>query len=122
MLGAAGGSSGRPAYTTTAGLSSTVGMGRMCERTSDSGVLTMTPSLGWPTVPSCNDTREALAAFRRRRAEVLVLLRSLSPAEWQRAGVHLSRGRLTLADWVARLAGHDDNHVAQLRRVLQGRA
>ena len=69
-----------------------------------------------------NDTREALVAFQRRRAEVLLLLRSLSPAEWQRGGVHLSRGRLTLADWVARLAGHDDNHVAQLRRALEGRA
>lgn len=68
-----------------------------------------------------NDTHEALAAFRRRRAEVLVLLRSLSPAEWQRAGVHLSRGRLTLSDWVARLAAHDDNHIAQLRRALEGR-
>ena len=68
-----------------------------------------------------NDTHEALAAFRRRRAEVLVLLRSLSLAEWQRAGVHLSRGRLTLSDWVARLAAHDDNHIAQLRRALAGR-
>jgi hypothetical protein len=66
--------------------------------------------------------REALAAFQRRRAEVLVLLRSLSLAEWPRGGVHLSRGRLTLADWVARLAAHDDNHVAQLRRALEGRA
>ncbi|HET9925689.1 MAG TPA: DinB family protein [Methylomirabilota bacterium] len=69
-----------------------------------------------------NDTREALAAFQRRRAEVLVLLRSLSPAEWRRGGIHPSRGRLTLADWVARLAAHDDNHVAQLRRALDGRA
>src|SRR5712691_12561126 len=39
-----------------------------------------------------HDTREALAAFQRRRAEVLVLLRSLSPAEWQRGGIHPSRG------------------------------
>jgi hypothetical protein len=69
-----------------------------------------------------NDTREALAAFQRRRAEVLVLLRSLSSAEWQRGGVHLSQGRLTLADWVVRLAAHDDNHVAQLHRALEGRA
>src|SRR5215470_11105409 len=30
-----------------------------------------------------NDTREALAAFRRRRTEVLTLLGGLSPAEWQ---------------------------------------
>jgi DinB family protein len=69
-----------------------------------------------------NDTHQALDAFRRRRAEVLVLLRSLSPAEWQRGGIHLSRGRLTLADWVARLAAHDDNHHLQLHRTLEGRA
>jgi hypothetical protein len=69
-----------------------------------------------------NDAGEALAAFQRRRAEVLALLRSLSPAEWERGGVHLSRGRLTLADWVGRLAAHDDNHLAQLRRALEGRA
>ncbi len=68
-----------------------------------------------------NDTREALAAFRRRRTEVLALLQSLSPAEWRRGGIHLSQGRLTLADWVARLAAHDDNHVDQLNRALESR-
>lgn len=68
-----------------------------------------------------NDAALALDAFRRRRTEVLGLLRSLSPAEWRRGGIHLSRGRLTLADWVARLAAHDDNHVAQLHRAIEGR-
>jgi DinB superfamily len=68
-----------------------------------------------------NDPHEAVAALRRRRTEVLTLLRSLSPFEWQRGGIHLSRGRLTLADWVASLAGHDDNHIDQLRRALDGR-
>jgi len=69
-----------------------------------------------------NDTHEALTAFQRRRTEVLALLKSLSPAEWERGGIHLSQGRLTLADWVARLAAHDDNHLDQLRRALEGRA
>ena len=68
-----------------------------------------------------NDAREALAAFQRRRAEVLTLLQSLSSVEWQRVGVHPGRGRLTLGDWVASLAAHDDNHIAQLCRALQGR-
>ena len=68
-----------------------------------------------------HDTHEALAAFRRRRGEVLMLLHGLSPGEWQRGGIHLSRGRLTLADWVASLAAHDDNHLDQLRRALEGR-
>lgn len=68
-----------------------------------------------------SDTGEALAAFRRRRGEVLTLLRSLEAEEWERGGVHLSRGRLTLREWVASLAGHDDNHLDQLRRALDGR-
>jgi hypothetical protein len=67
------------------------------------------------------DGRAALAAFRRRRGEVLTLLRALAPAEWQRGGIHPSRGRLTLRDWVASLAAHDDNHLDQLRRALEGR-
>ena len=47
-------------------------------------------------------------------------MRGLSDAEWQRGGIHLARGRLTLAQWAASLAAHDDNHLAQLERTLQG--
>jgi hypothetical protein len=68
-----------------------------------------------------NNTRDAFNAFRRRRMEMLTLLRSLSAADWERAGIHLGRGRLTLGEWVASLAGHDDNHLEQLRRALAGR-
>ena len=68
-----------------------------------------------------NDPGEALGAFRRRRGEVLTLLRALSSGEWERGGRHLGRGRLTLAQWVASLAAHDDNHLAQLARALEGR-
>jgi hypothetical protein len=68
-----------------------------------------------------NDPHEARAAFARRREEVLTLLRSLSAKDWQRIGVHPARGRLTLRDWVASLAAHDDNHLDQLRRALDGR-
>jgi len=49
------------------------------------------------------------------------LLQSLSPGEWQRGGIHLRRGRLTLEDWVASLMSHDDNHLDQLHRALDGR-
>jgi hypothetical protein len=69
-----------------------------------------------------NDPHEALAAWQRRRTEVLTLLSALTPTEWQRGGVHLSRGRLPLVDWVASLAAHDDNHLDQLRRAIEGRA
>ena len=64
----------------------------------------------------------ALAAFARRRAETLTVLRGLTPDEWRRGGIHLQRGRMALGDWVASLAAHDDNHLAQLGRTLDGRA
>jgi hypothetical protein len=31
------------------------------------------------------------------------------------------RSRLTLGEWVAGLAAHDDNHLDQPRRALEGR-
>src|SRR6266446_10677087 len=69
-----------------------------------------------------NDPSQALSAFRRHRAETVALLESLTAAQWQRGGIHLRLGRLTLGDWVASLAGHDDNHVDQLARTIDGRA
>jgi uncharacterized damage-inducible protein DinB len=68
-----------------------------------------------------NDTGEALAAFGRRRNETLEFLGTLTPAQWERAGVHPSRGRLTVKDFVAFMAWHDDNHLDQLKRALDGR-
>jgi DinB superfamily len=67
-----------------------------------------------------DDPGHALAGFRRQRHDTLALLNSLSDAQWLRGGIHSQRGRLTLADWVASLASHDDNHVDQLRRALDG--
>src|SRR3989441_490454 len=68
------------------------------------------------------DPGAALVAFERRRREITTLLRGLAPGEWARGGIHLRHGRLSLAEWAARLAAHDDNHLAQLRRALDGRA
>lgn len=68
------------------------------------------------------DTGEAEAAFRRRRGETLALLRTLSAEQLERAGIHPARGRMTIADFVTLMAWHDDNHLDQLRRALEGRA
>ena len=68
-----------------------------------------------------DDFVHALAGFRRHRAETLALLNSLSDEQWLRGGMHSQRGRLALGDWVASLASHDDNHVDQLKRALDGR-
>ena len=68
-----------------------------------------------------NEATEALAAFRRRREESLVHLRSLTPEEWQRGGLHPARGRMAVGDFVTLMAWHDDNHLDQLRRALDGK-
>ena len=69
-----------------------------------------------------NDGAAALAAFARRRHETQDFLRQLEPAAWARAGVHIdSRGRRTIDEFLSVMAWHDDNHLDQLRRALDGR-
>jgi len=69
-----------------------------------------------------NDAAVALAAFVRRRRETLEFLRQLEPDAWARAGVHVdSRGRRTINEFLSVMAWHDDNHLDQLRRALDGR-
>jgi hypothetical protein len=69
-----------------------------------------------------NDPHEAIAAFRTRREESLAFLRGLRPEQWARGGIHATRGRMTIADFVDLMAWHDDNHLDQLRRALDGKA
>jgi DinB family protein len=68
-----------------------------------------------------NDAAEALNTFRKRREELLSYLRALSPKQWQRGGIHPTRGRMTVDDYATMIAWHDDNHLDQLRRALEGR-
>jgi DinB superfamily len=68
-----------------------------------------------------NDAGQALLAFRRRRGESLDFLRTLTPEAWKRGGVHPTRGRMTYDDFVTLMAWHDDNHLDQLTRALDGR-
>ena len=69
-----------------------------------------------------HDPALAVAHFRRRRGESLEMLVALPPADWQRGGEHAARGRLSIDMLVAHLAWHDDNHLEQLTRALEGRA
>jgi len=67
-----------------------------------------------------NDATVALNAFRNRREETLALLGKLSPAQRQRGSNHVTLGRMTFEDWVALMAAHDDKHLGQLQRALEG--
>jgi uncharacterized damage-inducible protein DinB len=69
-----------------------------------------------------NDAGEAVAAFRKRRAETVEMFRKLTPAEWQQGAIHPVRGRVTIDGFLSLMAWHDDNHLDQLTRALEGRA
>jgi hypothetical protein len=68
-----------------------------------------------------HDAALALTHFRRRRGEALETLMAASAADWQRGGEHPVRGRLSIDMIVALMAWHDDNHLDQLTRALEGR-
>jgi DinB superfamily len=68
-----------------------------------------------------HDAATALAHFRRRRGESLETLVALSPSDWQRGGEHPTRGRLSIDLLVALMASHDDNHLEQLTRAVEGK-
>ncbi len=59
-------------------------------------------------------------AFGRRRDETLALFRDLTPAQWARGGRHHRRQRMTVDGLLSLMAWHDENHLDQLRRALEG--
>jgi DinB superfamily len=67
-----------------------------------------------------NDVMEALQAFRTRRDESLKFLRGLKVEQWERGGIHATRGHMSIKDFVGLMAWHDDNHLDQLKRALKG--
>jgi len=69
-----------------------------------------------------NDAVEAITAFRRRREENVDFLRKLAPAQWDKGGTHPVRGRMTIDTFLTLMAWHDDNHLDQLKRALDGKA
>ena len=69
-----------------------------------------------------NDAAEAVGAFRTRRAETLETFGKLTPAQWEKGGIHPVRGRITLDGFLSLMAWHDDNHLDQIKRALEGRA
>jgi len=69
-----------------------------------------------------NDAFKALSAFRARRKDTIEFLKTLKPEDLERTGVHPRLGRRTLRELIESLAGHDTNHLDQLKRSLTGKA
>src|SRR5262249_54855353 len=64
------------------------------------------------------DPQEALAMFRQLREKNLQFLSRLTDPEWQSFAVHAERGKMTVAMLARHMAGHDMNHLLQIRRLL----
>jgi hypothetical protein len=62
--------------------------------------------------------RESLALFRLLRDANLRFLGRLTSEQWECFGIHAERGRITVRDLAVHMAGHDANHIHQIRRIL----
>ena len=60
--------------------------------------------------------------FRKRRNETIAFLETLKAEDLESIGIHPTLGRRTLAELIEALAGHDTNHLDQLKRALAGQA
>jgi hypothetical protein len=67
---------------------------------------------------SKRDPKQSVEVFRVLRENNLAMLKSLPPEAWDRHGMHLERGKETIAHLARMFAGHDTNHVLQIERIL----
>jgi hypothetical protein len=63
------------------------------------------------------DVRTSLEAFRLRRAELVAMLRSAAPGDWERTGVHEERGPITLFDIIGHIVEHEEEHCVQIEAL-----
>lgn len=64
---------------------------------------------------------ELLEQLRFLRGMNLKLLERLSPAEWDRAGIHPQYGHNTIRQLIARFEKHQEKHLKQIERIKNGR-
>jgi len=69
-----------------------------------------------------NNASVALAAFRQRRQDMLAAFGAIAKDQWDKGGLHPVLGLVTLDMFLSVMAFHDDNHLDQLARALEGRA
>lgn len=60
---------------------------------------------------------QAIETFRKLRAEDYELMKDLPESAFERTGMHVERGQLTLGGIVEQQAAHVENHVKQIQAV-----
>lgn len=63
--------------------------------------------------------QESLELFRLLRQANVQFLARLTPQQWECGGVHAERGPITIRGLVGHMAGHDANHLEQIRNILR---
>ncbi len=63
---------------------------------------------------------EGLMLFRLLREANLRMLSHVTEEEWESWGLHAERGKITVRDLARHMAGHDRNHIDQIKRILSG--
>ena len=74
----------------------------------------------WSTLGS-NASRNAvdsLQLFRLLREANVRLFEKLTDEQWGSHGVHAERGEMSVRDLMEQIAGHDLNHMEQIRNIL----
>jgi hypothetical protein len=63
---------------------------------------------------------DSLTLFRLLRENNVRMFDRLASEQWENYGMHSERGRLTVRELVQLIAGHDLNHLEQIRNILEG--
>ncbi len=66
-----------------------------------------------------HDPVRSFEAYRVNRERNLRLLKSLPRRRWSYYGIHAERGKETISRITEMMAGHDINHITQIRRQLK---
>jgi hypothetical protein len=67
---------------------------------------------------AAQDPQDSLHLFTLLRKGNVVMFERLTPEQWQRHGIHAERGEMSVRDLATQIAGHDLNHLAQIKAIL----
>lgn len=65
------------------------------------------------------DVRRSLELFRVLRENNLAMLKEVPRETWDNYGMHLERGKESIAHLTRMFAGHDTNHLLQVERIVK---
>ena len=65
------------------------------------------------------DAKQSLEVFRVLRENNLAMLKEIPRESWDHYGMHLERGKETIAHLARMFAGHDTNHVLQVEGLVK---